>query len=164
MPSPPLRAADLLAALSGHQVEFLVVGGIAAVLAGAPVVTADLDTLVRRSGPNLERLLATLRSLHAVYRDPAGRTIEPSAERLASLRLHLLDTDLGPLDVLTEVGAGLLYEDLVERSQAIDVRGASVRVLELQAVIETKEQAGRPKDLAMLPVLRETLRLQRERS
>jgi hypothetical protein len=35
--------------------------------------------------------------------------------------------------------------------------GRAVRVLTLSALIEAKERAGRPKDLAALPVLRATL-------
>jgi hypothetical protein len=42
--------------------------------------------------------------------------------------------------------------------------GRTVRVLSLRALIEAKERSGRPKDLAVLPVLRATLDETKQRS
>ena len=105
------------------------------------------------------RLLAALQEVKARYRDPAGRHIEPDAARLATLQMHLLVTDLGPLDVLVRIGKDLGYDDLVGRTVEFQLEEARVRVLELAAVIETKEYANRDKDRAALPVLRQTLAL-----
>jgi len=91
-----------------------VVGGVAAVLEGAPITTLDLDILYDRRPENLEHLLAVLRSVDARYRDPAGRDIRPDVERLATLRLSLLLTELGPLDVLPEIGDGWAYDELLD--------------------------------------------------
>lgn len=74
--------ATILDVLSQHGVSFIVVGGVAAVLSGAPVNTLDTEVLVERSPENLERLLAALVDLDAIYRDPAHRRIEPTVERL----------------------------------------------------------------------------------
>jgi hypothetical protein len=78
-------------------------------------------------------------------------------EKLRTLRLHLLRTDLGALDVLRTVGHGLTFQDLIGRTLVYELGEHRVRVLELAAVIETKEQANRDKDRAVLPVLRQTL-------
>lgn len=156
-PTPKVR--ELIAALIEHQVDFLVVGGVAAILNGVPISTLDLDILYSKSADNIARLEAALKKLGAVYNDPAGRHIEPDQGRLSTMRIHLLRTRIGLLDVLATVGSGLTFEDLEERSRPVDLQGLAVRVLNLDALIETKEQANRPKDLAMLPVLRETLRL-----
>ncbi len=59
--------------------------------------------------------------------------------------------------MLSTIGAGLTYQDLVGRTHAYELGDLEVRVLELAAVIETKEQANRDKDRAVLPVLRQTL-------
>jgi hypothetical protein len=152
-----VRFLGLLRALLRHGVDFFVVGGVAAQLEGAPILTFDLDVLYDKAPENLDRLLATLQELKARYRDPAGRHIEPDAEKLATLRLHLLLTDLGALDVLGSIGNGLTYQDLVGRTILYQLGGSQVRVLELAAVIETKEQANRDKDRAALPILRQTL-------
>ena len=77
-------------------------------------------------------------------------------EKLETTRMHLLLTDLGALDVLSVIGGGLTYQDLVGRSISYEL-SLRVPVLELAAVIETKEQANRDKDRAVLPVLRQTL-------
>jgi hypothetical protein len=153
------RFADALRVLVEHEVDFLVVGGVAAVLQGAPVSTLDLDVLYSPAAGNLARLEAALASMDAKYRDPAGRLIRPDAARLASGGHHLLSTSMGPVDALGSVGAGQTYEQLLGRSVEIAAGDLRVRVLDLAALIETKEQAGREKDRATLPILRETLRL-----
>jgi hypothetical protein len=155
--SRSVKFLGLLRTLLRHGVEFFVVGGVAAQLEGAPIVTFDLDVVYDKTPENLARLLAALREIKARYRDPAGRHIEPDLEKLATLRLHLLLTDLGPLDVLGSIGNGLGYRDLVDRTVVFELGEERVLVLELAAVIETKEQANRDKDRAVLPVLRQTL-------
>ncbi len=126
-------------------------------LEGAPILTLDLDVLIDLSPQNLDRVIAALGELKAHYRDPAGRWIEPDAAKLATLRMHLLLTDLGALDLLTCIGPGLAYADLRERIIGYQLGDDRVQVLALDAVIEAKEFADRPKDHAVLPVLRQTL-------
>ncbi len=71
--------AALLRALVAGGVEFVVVGGVAAVLHGAPITTRDLDIVPSRDRDNVERLAQVRGELETVVRDPAGRRIEPSA-------------------------------------------------------------------------------------
>lgn len=132
-------------------------GGVAAQLEGAPILTLDLDVLYDKTPENLVRLLAALHELEARYRDPAGRHIEPDLVKLETMRMHLLLTRLGALDVLGVIGNGLTYQDLSGRTISYELGEERVRVLELAAVIETKEHANRDKDRAVLPVLKQTL-------
>jgi hypothetical protein len=155
--SRSVKFLGLLRVLLRHGVDFFVVGGVAAQLEGAPILTLDLDVLFDKTPENLDRLLAALREIKARYRDPAGRHIEPDMEKLETMRFHLLLTELGALDVLGVIGGGLSYQDLVGRTVSYELGEDRVRVLELAAVIETKEQANRDKDRAVLPVLRQTL-------
>lgn len=150
---------ELLTTLLDRQVNFLVVGATAAVLAGVPVTTFDLDVVIEPTGENQLRLFSLLEDLDTVYADPGGRRIRPTADRLRTHRNHLLNTRLGRLDVLTSIAPGWAWGDLLSRSQVIEVAGRNVRVLDLPAVIESKEAADRPRDRAALPQLRETLRL-----
>ena len=152
-----VKFLGLLRVLLRHGVDFFVVGGVAAQLEGAPILTLDLDVLYDKAPQNLDRLLAALRELKARYRDPAGRHIEPDMEKLQTMRMHLLLTELGALDVLGAIGNGFTYQDLADRTILYELGDAHVRVLELAAVIESKEQANREKDRAVLPVLRQTL-------
>jgi predicted nucleotidyltransferase len=152
---------ELLRALERHSVEHVIVGGVAAILEGAPMTTLDLDVVYRGDDVNVERLHAALVELDAVYRDPGGRRIEPTPDRLRANRVNLLETRLGLLDVLQEVGAGWSYEDVLRRSHVLEVEELRVRVIDLADNIATKEAAGREKDRAMLPLLRRTLELKR---
>jgi hypothetical protein len=151
---------ETLEVLDRGRVECILVGGVAAVLQGAPISTLDTDIVYRRTADNIERLVAALCDLEAIYRDPAGRRIEPDATRFATGGHHLFQTRLGPLDVLATIGADRTYEDLEPQAARYVLEGGlNVLLLDLRAIIETKEQAGRSKDLLALPVLRETLRL-----
>ena len=154
-----VRFLGLLRVLVRHGVDFLVVGGVAAQLEGAPILTLDLDILYDKAPENLERLLSALGELKAHYRDPAGRHIEPDLGKLATMRTNLLHTELGALDVLSVIGHGFTYQDLVGRTIVYELGAMEVRVLELAGVIESKEQANRDKDRAVLPILRQTLAL-----
>ena len=151
------RFADLIRCLSAKDVEFIVVGMMAGVLRGAPVMTADLDIVHRRSPENVSRLLEVLRDIDAIYRrDP--RQLRPGESHLMSPGHQLLITTLGDLDCLGTVGTDQTYEDLLPSAPELNMgEGLVVRVIDLPTLIELKEKAGRAKDLAVLPVLRATL-------
>jgi hypothetical protein len=148
-----------LEALTRHGVDFVVVGGVAAILEGTPITTLDLDVVYDAEVGNVERLATALTSIGARYRDPAGRSIRPTGARLRANRVNLLETALGLCDAMQEIGAGWRYQDVAARAHRRRVGDLGIAVLDLAAVIESKEAAGRAKDAAMLPVLRETLRL-----
>jgi hypothetical protein len=146
--------------LAEHKVDFIVVGGISAVLHGAPVNTFDVDIVHSRATENLDRLLKALGELHAYYRGQGDRRISPRISYLASPGHQLLMTRAGSLDLLGTVGKTgheRGYEELLQHSLEMVVDGLHLRVLDLATVIELKEEAGRDKDRAVLPVLRRTL-------
>lgn len=148
----------LLRTLNGHGVDYIVVGGVAAVLQGAPVSTFDLDVVHSRQKENIVRLVAVLQELDAYYRAQPERRLTPDASHLSSPGHQLLATRFGPLDLLGEIGAGRGYEDLLPES--IMVRAGEqvlVRVLNLETLITMKEELAQEKDRAVIPVLRRTL-------
>jgi hypothetical protein len=153
----PVRFYELLTSLVEGNVAFIVVGGVAAVLDGAPVSTFDLDVVYSLDEANIDRLAGVLKELSAVYIDPGGRTIRPTSEQLRGGGHHLLRTRHGRLDVMGSVGNALAYPDLLSRSRTHTVRSVEIMVLDLEALIATKEAADRPKDRAVLDLLRETL-------
>ena len=151
--------ALILRALSEHRADFIVVGGVGAVLLGAPVTTFDLDVVHRRDEENLARLVTALDVLEAVYRAQPERRLRPGVDHLRSADHHLLMTRYGPLDLLGAIGRDRTYEDLIGATCEIDMGdGLQVRVLTLDALISVKEETAGEKDLAVLPVLRRTLR------
>jgi hypothetical protein len=157
MSRPAPRFKDALDVLARHGVDFIVVGGVAAVLAGAPISTFDLDIVPARGAENLNRLVAALNEIDARYRDLTGRVLRPDAANLAGPGHHLLLTTCGPLDVLGTIGSGDGYEQLLADTVKRRIGEHTVRTLNLASLIRTKEAAGREKDLAVLAILRRTL-------
>lgn len=153
--------ADLSAILEGlieAGVEFILVGGLAAVVQGAPVTTLDIDIVHNRSSENIARLLAFLKSIDAVHRRPDNRVVKPKKEDISGTGHALFTTRLGPLDVLAVIEEGRAYQDLLEHTVEIEFRGHTVRVLKLKTLVELKRTSRDPKDKQRLPVLEETLR------
>jgi len=155
------RPSDLLTALVEAEVEFIVVGGMAAVLHGAPITTHDLDIVHRRTPENLRRLLDVLRSIDAGQRgDP--RHLPPSEATLTGTGHLTLSTDLGPLDVLCELSPGEGYDELRGRTVKFTDGAVEFSVLALEALIEIKRRTGRAKDRLMLAELVATLETQKK--
>lgn len=156
MPAPT-KIVELIRLLVRHKVDFIVVGGIAGVVQGAPVNTFDLDVVHSRTPDNIERLLGALRELDAFYRTDLTRKLPPTASHLASPGHQLLATNLGTLDLLGTIEEGTSYEDLLADSEELDLGGIPMRVITLERLIAIKEKLTRPKDQVMLVVLRATL-------
>ena len=137
--------------------DFILVGGLAAVLHGAPVVTFDVDVVHSRDAPNITRLLAVLELLDAVSRIQPERKLKPNATHLSGPGHVNLITRYGPLDLLGTIGDGLGYEELLPHSYETEVGDIRVRVLDLETLIAVKERVGGEKDRLVLPILRRTL-------
>ncbi len=158
MPTPTFDFLFILETFAKHEVDFIVIGGVCAVLHGAPISTFDLDLLHSRAPENLEPLLAALHELNAYYRERPDRRLRPRLSHLASRGHQLLITKAGPLDLLGTLSAGRGYEALlphtIEISLATDLK---VHLLDLATLISLKEELGRDKDNAVLQTLRRTL-------
>ena len=150
------RYVDTLRLLVEAGVEFVVVGMAAGILQGVPATTLDLDIVHRRTPANVERLLSVLRLLNAVARNDARRIV-PGPSHLLGPGHILLTTDNGDFDCLGTVDNDKSFEELLPLSRALAFDGLEIRVLDLAALIDVKRRAGRPKDLALLPVLEATL-------
>jgi hypothetical protein len=153
---PDLSA--LLEGLADAGVEFILVGGLAAVVQGSPVTTMDVDIVHSRTSGNITRLIGFLKSIGAVYRRPDDKVIEPTETDLSEMGHMLFTTRLGPVDVLAFIEERKIYEDLLEHTVEIPFRGHVIRVLDLKILIELKRRSSDPKDRQRLPVLEETLR------
>ncbi len=157
------RLAATLRALGAGGVEFILVGGLAAVLNGAPINTFDIDIVHSRAPENITRLLRVLESLDAIFRLQPERRLRPSEGHLAGSGYLNLITQFGLLDVLCSVGRNLCYEDLLPHSVDTDLgEGMAVRVLDLETLIALKEKIRGEKDLVVLPILRRTLEERRK--
>jgi len=159
------RLFPLVRALAEAGVDFVVVGGLAAVLDGAPIATLDVDVVHSREPANLDRLLGVLGRLDAFFRIQPERRIRPEASPLVGSGHLYLSTRHGPLDLLGTIGCGRGYEDLLAHTVEMDFGGGvRIRVLDLGTVIAVKEEVGGEKDLAVLAVLKRTLREKQDRA
>ncbi len=150
----------ILELLDQHGVEYVVVGGVAAVLQGAPVTTFDIDALVKFDEANLDRLEKALIALNARYRE--HRDLRPTRRDLDACGHYLLITDSGPFDVLGFISGGKRYDDVVGSALQMSVGDLSIKVLPLAALIDEKKTLGREKDLAVVRLLESVLRRSRE--
>ena len=152
---------DLSAILEGlleADIKFILVGGLAAVVQGAPVTTMDIDIVHSRSSENISKLIAFLKSIDATYRRPDGKVIGPNERDISGMGHFLFTTRLGPLDVLAFIEQRKAYEDLLEHTVEIEFRGHIIRVLNLKSLVVLKKTSRDPIDKQRLIVLEETLR------
>jgi predicted nucleotidyltransferase len=133
--------------LLDRGVDFILIGGAAAVAHGSPTSTRDYDIVHSRSEVNIERILGVVAELDAYFRtDLSGRRIVPEAGHFAGRGQILLTTALGPVDFLCELHDGRGFEELLPHTDVLDADGHELRVLDLPTLIEVKTAAGRPKD------------------
>lgn len=152
---------EICAVLEQEGVEFVVLGGFAAIVHGSPLPTEDIDVIPSRDGDNLDRLARGLRRLGAKIRtsgEPVETNIDAEFIRNMPLLLNLV-TDFGDMDLVFRP-AGLLttYEQWLERARPAELRpGVIVAIADLNDIIASKVAANRPKDQRTLPYL-ESLR------
>jgi predicted nucleotidyltransferase len=148
---------EILKILTKHKVDFIVVGGVCAVLHGAPVTTFDLDLVHSRASQNLASLISALNELDAYYRGRGDQRLKPKRSHLSSPGHQLLMTNAGPLDLLGTIGAGRTYKDLLKHTVELEAGGLCLRILNLEKLIEIKKETITDKDKAMLLILQHTL-------
>lgn len=161
MSEHPSRAdlESLLDALRAAGIDFIVVGGAAAVLHGAPITTQDVAVVHGTDSVNVTKLMTVSRGLDARVRDLAGRDIVPTEDLLTGAGQVKLTTSLGPLDLLCRLHDGRAYGDLLAHSVELTDGSIHLRVLDLPTLIEIKSGTGRVRDQLVLPIL---LALKRE--
>ena len=158
MADSSIDPVPLLEVLDRHRVRYVLIGGWAAIVRGAPYFTEDVDITPNVDEDNLQRLAAALRELGALISvpdEPEGVPFTIDAKSLAGHRTWNLVTDLGDLDIAFEPAGTHGWADLArEASEEELADGLVVTVASLADVIRSKQAAGRPKDLAVLPALR----------
>ena len=138
---------SLLERLIRSNMEFVVVGGFAAVAHGVSLLTQDIDICCRFTPENLLKLQESIADLHPVHRMTHKRLALNLNERnCAGLKNLYLDTDYGQLDCLGEILAIGGYEDILQHSVAVRLPFGQVRILDLKALIKAKKAMNRPRD------------------
>ncbi|MGH8894706.1 MAG: hypothetical protein ACRDWY_15600 [Actinomycetes bacterium] len=160
MERPELEADRLVEVLYRHEVRYVLIGGLAAIIHGSPFPTEDLDIAPETSRDNLARLSDALRELGATICASEVEGPLPfnhNADSLADASVWNLVTSHGGLDLSMTPAGTRGYSDLVRDAGEATIGGVVVTVASLADVIRSKQAANRNKDLRVLPVLREIL-------
>ncbi len=159
---PELDELEVLRRLTAAGVDFVVIGGLAAIAHGSTRVTEDLDITYATDIGNLEALGTVLVGLNAQPRGaPDGLPFAADGRTLRHVEVLTLSTDAGPIDVLARPTGAPPYAQLRARADRLDVGGVWVLVACIDDLIAMKRSAGREKDLLDVRELEAILRLRR---
>jgi len=137
----------VLQRLIRDNVEFVIVGGFAAVAYGVTLVTMDIDVCCRFSTDNLMRLQQALADLNPIHRmTPQRLPLELTAEKCEGLKNLYLSTDWGQLDCLGSVKGVGGYEEVFDQSDEIELEIGTCRILSIDALIKAKKAMDRSRD------------------
>jgi hypothetical protein len=144
----------LARALRAAKLEAIVIGNSASMLNGAPVTTQDIDLLIRDTRPNRRKL--------ARFADQIGGSAPMPVSELS--KVEWIEGRLAvPVEIhYNRISGGLTFSSLRSRAQIVVVGGEKLLVASLADVIRSKQAAGRPKDRAVLPILRDTLKVRKK--
>jgi hypothetical protein len=137
---------DLIKLLNDHRVKYVLVGGMACVVHGSQIVTQDVDICAPFTRENIEGLLAALAGAHPRFRTHDLRPLPDEPKHLEGFKNLYLLTDLGQLDILSEITGVGGYLEVEQHTILVDLGGAPCRVLDLDTLIAAKTAMNSPKD------------------
>lgn len=149
-----MQFEELLQRLYAEGVEFVIIGGVAAIAQGASWVTQDLDICYARSEINYRALANALAGVHPTLRGaPAGLPFILDDTTIRNGLNFTLSTDLGDIDLLGEVSGLGSYAQVASLSEPVTLYDVPCHILSVEGLIRAKKAAGRVKDLLHLKEL-----------
>lgn len=146
---------NLIQILLDHQIEFVIVGGMAAVLHGSSQVTQDLDVCAPLDVPHIEKLRECLAPFHPTHRmTPKKLSFLEFPEDISNIKNLYLQTDKGIIDVLGQISGVGDYSRVARLAVQVGVFGAKCQVISIDDLILAKQFMARPKDLATIKELK----------
>lgn len=142
---------DLITRLKRAEVEFVLIGGFACIVQGAYESTIDVDVCCDFASENLLRLQKAISDLHPVHRMTSKRLpLELTPENSKTFNNLYLDTDLGQLDCISYVQGLGDYNTVQSLCETVKLEGLPIRVLNLDALIQSKKAMNRSKDINVI--------------
>jgi len=129
----------VFASFQKHNVRYLVIGGIAAVLHGVPRATFDLDILIEANEENAQKLL------NALEDSRFGTASMIDAKELISHEITIFQ-DRVRIDVQTFT-PGIDFLSAWENKETMNYQGQEFYVLSKTDLVSSKKAAGRDRDL-----------------
>jgi predicted nucleotidyltransferase len=147
--------SQLLRRLTDAGIEFVIIGGYAAITYGSSYLTRDVDICALLTEDNVARIRRALADWNPRHRLTTQRLsfLQHPPPGLTLNNLHL-QTDMGVIDILTSVLGVGDYERLKSNSERVEVDGKEYRVISLEDLIKAKEALGRERDLLTAKELR----------
>jgi hypothetical protein len=146
--------AGLIRTLADGEIEFILVGGVAATVHGSTRLTRDIDIVYARTEENIGRLVRALAPLRPYLRGaPPGLPFVWDDGTLNRGLNFTLTTSFGAIDLLGEIAGGGGFYELEPHSFLVEIFDREVRCLNLEWLIRTKRAAGRPRDLEVIAEL-----------
>jgi predicted nucleotidyltransferase len=153
---------NLLQRLCDANIDFVIVGGFAAMLHGSSLVTRDLDVCAVLTRENVAKLREMLRDLHPTHRlTPQKLSFLDNPDPNVEVRNLYLRTDFGPIDFLSSIAGIGNFESVRANALEVELFGRHCRVMSLDDLIRSKEALGREKDreaVRQLRVVRDKLK------
>ena len=147
--------SQLLQRLADVGLEFVIVGGYAAITYGSSYLTRDVDICTALTEENVAKLRQALRDWNPKHRLTHKRLsfldFPPPGQSLNNLYLQ---TDMGVIDILSSILGVGDFAELKSRAEELEVDGKRHLVISLEDLIQAKEALGREKDLLMAKELR----------
>jgi len=147
MATDPLNAHRIFEVLAAHDVDYVVIGGVAVQTHGRTRMTSDVDLIPAPTPVNLERLAKALRELDARVLNEGHEGSAISAQMLPRATIWQFETRSGGIDVLHEVPGGRGFDRLREDALTIRLGDTTVAIASLDDLIQMKLARGRPIDL-----------------
>ena len=146
---------DLFASLNRHQVEYVLIGGLAVALHGIERNTMDIDVCVVTSPTNLQHLIEAAKALRLSPMLPVPLETLGDIDTLKQWHIH---RNLQAFSLRSEDMAGVTLDVLLfppvdpvsmcQRALQLDVAGVRVMLASIDDLIALKQSVARPIDLA----------------
>ena len=144
----------LLHRLADSGLEFVIIGGFAAITHGSALMTRDLDICTVLSSEAVAKLRTILADWHPTHRMTPQRLSFLDFPKSGPLQNLSLQTDFGVVDILTSVLGVGDFQRLWDAAEVFEISGRHYRVISLEDLIAAKEAVGREKDLHAVKELR----------
>lgn len=146
----------LLERLLKNNVDFVLIGGFASVTHGSTLLTQDLDICAAITDDNMVHLKKALADINPRHR--MNPSFKPSffeqPKDFSGVKNIYLETDLGILDILSEVPPAGSFDEIKSRAMNIKIYDSNCKVISLDDLIYVKSNMKRPKDIATLEQLK----------
>jgi hypothetical protein len=143
----------LILLLDEFEIEYILIGGLAASVHGSARFTSDIDILYKRNKENIVKIVSALKNIKPYLRGaPKGLPFLLEEKTLEAGLNFTLTTELGYLDLFAEIPGGK-YDEVIQETFLVDVFEKKIICVNLKELIRLKKASGRPKDFEAIAEL-----------